>query len=162
MTNITTLSRYSVTEKWNVIIKWSMKLILPLEIYDGIQSPRPSTTDISYSAAFYVTLSPTPCLKIVFIILFMCSHAVKTNALKKRVVVLLWKTIFFPNIFIIKTFHWYLDIGSEIYLQELLLALASVSSLSCSIICAIVAFQQIEKVVPERCFSLTMFWKHFC
>ena len=67
-----------------------------------------------------------------------------------------------PNISILKTCHLYRVTSSNIFLGELLVGdRASISSLSFSIIFAVVTFQRVEKVFPGRCFSLTLFWKHF-
>ena len=65
-----------------------------------------------------------------------------------------------PNIFIFKTCHLYLDTGTEQYIY-LVGYKASYSSLSFSIICAVVMFQRVEKGFTDWCFSLTLFRKHF-
>ena len=68
----------------------------------------------------------------------------------------------FHNILIFKTCHLNLDPGINIYLGELLVwHMASISSLSFSIICAPVTFQHLKKMFTGRCFWLTLFWKHF-
>ena len=87
---------------------------------------------------------------------------VKTNALKKTCCCVNWEIHIFYNILIFKTCHLHLDIGSNIYLVELLVGHRKwVSSLSFNIICAAVTLQHVEKVFPGRCFWLTLFWKHF-
>ena len=68
----------------------------------------------------------------------------------------------FPNIFIFKTCQSYLDTGNDTYLGELSVSHgASISSLSFSTVFAVVTFQHVEILSPGRCFSLTLFWKHF-
>ena len=88
-------------------------------------------------------------------------YNVKTNASKKKCWSVHLENLIFPNIFIFKTFHLYLH-TSNICFGELLVGhKASISSLSFSMICAVVTFRRVEKVFPDRCFSLTLFWKHF-
>ena len=86
------------------------------------------------------------------------------NALKKSTIVLIWKIIFFLIyvFFYFQTCHLYLDTGSNIYLVELLVRhMASISSLPVCMIWAAVTFQHVEKVFPDRWFSLILFWNHF-
>ena len=59
----------------------------------------------------------------------------------------------FRNIFSFKACHLYLDTGSNIYLGELSVGhRTSISSLSFSIMCAVITFQHVEKVFPDRCY----------
>ena len=87
-------------------------------------------------------------------------YTVKTNALKKTCCVNFENHIF-PNISIFKTCHVYLDIGSNIYLGELSVGhRASISCLSCRIICAVVKFQHVESV-SRHVFFINTLSKHF-
>ena len=92
---------------------------------------------------------------------FTLPYSVKINVLKKCVVVLIRKIIL-PHILYLQNFSlipWYWQ--QYIYSGELSVAhKASISSFSFSI-CAVVTFQHVEKVFPDRCFSSTLFRKHF-
>ena len=80
-------------------------------------------------------------------------YTVKTNALKKRAVVLILKNHISPNIFIFKTCHLSIDTGGNIYLGELSVGRrTSISSLSFRMICAVVTLQHVEK-----CFQIDVF-----
>ena len=82
----------------------------------------------------------------------VCNCIMKNDALKKTYCSVNMENHIFPNIFIFKTCHLYLDTGSNIYIAELSVGhRASISSLSLSII---------SDVFLYRCFSLTLFWKH--
>ena len=89
-------------------------------------------------------------------------YSVKTNVLKKKCVVLIRKIIL-PLISLSSKLVTYASIlVAIIYLGELSVAhKASISSFAFSIICAVVTFQHVEKVFPDRCFSLTLFRQHF-
>ena len=77
----------------------------------------------------------------------------KTNAAKKTWGSVNLKNHILPNIVIFKTCHLYLDTSIIICLGELSVGQrTSIPSLSFSIICAVVTFQHVEKVFPDRCF----------
>ena len=74
-------------------------------------------------------------------------YTVKTNALKKKRVVVIIRKIILPLISLLSklnvTIYHELSVGHK----------ASISSLSLSIICTVVTFQHVEKVFPDWCFS---------